>query len=580
MTSAAPQKQSPQEYRFRFYLVLSVFALGFCALLIRAAYIQVIDMEFLREQGDSRTLRTHAIKTYRGIITDRHGVDLAISIPVDSLWLDPQTIINEPNLIGSPAWFQLAHLVGMSELELRQWVQERSNRRFVYLQRHVSPEVANYVRRLSLPGVNLHQESKRYYPTAEVSAQWVGFTGIDDNGLEGVEKSFDAWLQHTTGKEEVIKDRNGRVVAKKGLAQAPQPGKDLVLSMDYRIQNIAYRELKQAVVKFGAVTGTIVMLDIQTGEILAMASQPSYNPNRIIERVPAKIKNRAITDVFEPGSTLKPFTIVSALESGTLSIDSKINTHPGLMRVGGIWVRDDRNHGVLDVAGILKKSSNVGMAKIALEMDTETLLSGIFAAGFGLDSGAGFPGESAGIISHRTHLSDVEKSTFSYGYGISVTALQLARAYMVLGSGGMQKPISLVKVDGEVPGERVISEQTAKQVIAMLEQVVSEKGTGKRAELSGYRVAGKTGTARKAIAGGYGNEYVAFFAGLAPVENPRLAAAIMINNPSGDYYYGGEVAAPVFAEIMRLALRLINAKPDKIARRKPAADADKKVSGV
>ncbi|MEM9101138.1 MAG: penicillin-binding transpeptidase domain-containing protein [Pseudomonadota bacterium] len=563
------QKRESLFYRYRYFLVHFVVFCLFVLVLLRAAQVQVIDFDFLRDQGEARIKRQKVIPAYRGVITDRNGYDLAISIPVQSLWVNPSQLIQSPKIFADSRWHQLAVLLEKSSDELTQWVKARGQRQFVYIERHLAPEVANYIRRLNIPGVNLLGESKRFYPSAEVTAHVIGFTGIEDQGLEGIEKSFDTWLTGEQGLEWVTKDRLGRVIAHDGVAKPMRPGKNLALSLDLKIQTAAYRELKRTVKQFEASSGSMVILDVHTGEVLAMVNQPSFNPNLNASRLPNLTRNRALLDIFEPGSTAKTFTVLSGLEFGDIAPNTIIDTSPGIMRVGGSWVRDGgANYGKLDLAGVLRKSSNIGSSKIALKLTTEQLLAGFYAVGFGLETGVGFPGESQGIFATRTRWSQFERAALSYGYGVAVTALQLARAYSVIANGGYLLPITLLKhpENHGFEKKRVISETNAKAVVAMLEEVVSEEGTGKAARLRGYRVAGKTGTNRIAAEGGYTSNYTAIFAGIAPLESPRLAAVVVIDNPAGDYYHGGETAAPTYARVMRQALRIINAAPDKVEK--------------
>ena len=551
---------------WRFYLILAVCLMMFAGLAVRAAWIQVLDNDFLKNQGDSRTVRYQGIDSHRGIIRDRNGIELATSIPVSSVWVDVTEILKEsakyPDFFETGAWAQLATLVDMTPRELTRWVEKRESRKFVWLKRHIEPSHSSIIRRLKIPGVNLEQESRRYYPTAEVSAHIVGFTDIDERGLEGIERAFDERLQGEEGKRRIIRDRKGNPIQEANILDEAKIGEDLDLSIDIRIQTTAYQRLKAAVQRYGAKAGTAVVLDIDTGEVLAMVNQPSYNPNNVNSRVPNATRNRAITDVFEPGSTVKPLTAVSALSSGKFNAETVIDTSPGLMRVGGRWVRDGINHGPLTVSEVIKKSSNVGVTRMALALEDDEFLSSFYGVGFGTDNATGFPGEVSGHLNVRSNWSAIEKATISYGYGLDVSTLQLAKAYAVLGALGKNRPVSLLKVDGPVISEQVIEPQIARQVLAMMEQVVKTGGTGTKAKVAGYRVSGKTGTARKAIAGGYGNEYFAVFAGVAPVRNPRLAIAVMIDDPKGDEYYGGDVAGPVFAEIMESALRILNIAPD------------------
>ncbi|MBT8448406.1 MAG: peptidoglycan glycosyltransferase FtsI [Gammaproteobacteria bacterium] len=564
-TKQQPQKNHPLAV-WRLYLVMGVVLILFLGLGTRAAWIQVIDNDFLKSQGDSRTVRYQGINGQRGVIRDRNGIELASSIPVYSLWLDPVSIFKEqekyPDLFETPAWVQLASLVEMTGKELTSWVQKRASRRFVWLQRHIEPTHASIIDRLNMPGVSLQQESRRFYPAAEITAHVVGFTDIDERGIEGIERAFDERLRGEDGKRKIIKDRKGNPISAADVLDNALLGEDINLALDIRIQTNAYKRLKMAVKQYRAKAGSAVVLDIDTGEVLAMVNQPSYNPNNPNERIANATRNRAITDVFEPGSTVKPLTAVSALSSNKYKANSIIDTSPGLIRLGGRWVRDGINHGKLSVSQVIEKSSNVGVAKMALSLDDETFLDSFYQVGFGTDNATGFPGETAGHLNVRKNWSAIEKATLSFGYGLDVSTLQLAKAYAIIGGLGKSRPISLLKVDGPVPAEQKIEAHVASQIVKMMEQVVSSEGTGNRARVDGYRVSGKTGTARKAVAGGYGDEYFAVFAGVAPVRNPRIAVVVMIDDPQGEDYYGGEVSAPVFADIMKQTLRTLNIAPD------------------
>jgi cell division protein FtsI (penicillin-binding protein 3) len=545
----------------RLATVLTTVGVAALALLWRAVDLQVFDRDFLQEQGDARHLRQVSIAAHRGVVVDRNGEPLAISTPVDSVWVNPKLFIQ-----ARDRWSELADLLDMSPRAVADLVDSRSGREFVYIRRHIAPERADRIREHHIPGVFLQREYRRYYPTGEVTAHVVGFTDIDDQGIEGVELQYDDWLRGTPGAKRVLKDRLGRTVKDVESLRPPEPGHALRLSIDRRLQYLAYRELKAAVRRHGARSGSAVVLDAKSGEVLAMVNQPSYNPNSLEDRGGARSRNRAVTDVFEPGSTLKPFTIAAALESGKYSPHTRIDTSPGFLRFGTDTVRDHRNYGLIDVAMVLKKSSNVGASLMALSLDPQTHVRLLSAAGFGVTTGSGFPGEAAGILPYRSHWSDIERATLSYGYGVSVTPLQLAHAYTVFANDGLLKPVTFVADGGrDLEPTRVLDARTARQVRAMLEGVVSAGGTGTRAAVPGYRVAGKTGTAHKAGNGGYAaNRYLALFAGMAPASDPRLVMAVVIDEPSVDEYYGGLVAAPVFSRVMAGALRLLNVPPDDL----------------
>jgi cell division protein FtsI (penicillin-binding protein 3) len=518
----------------------------------------VFRKDFLQNQGDARYLRIVPISAHRGMITDRHGEPLAISTPVDSVWVQPADFSE-----AHQAWPKLARLLQLDLAQLQRKVLARKDREFVYLKRHISPQLAEKVMALGIPGVNLQREYQRYYPAGEVMAHVVGFTDVDDQGQEGLELAYNDWLQGVAGSQRVLKDRLGRVVRYVEQIARPEPGKDLVLSLDQRLQYLAYRELKRAVQQHKARSGSVVVLDVQTGEVLAMVNQPAYNPNNRGQFKGGQTRNRAVTDVFEPGSTVKPFTVTAALESGKFRPTSMIDTAPGRFNVGKAVVRDARNYGRISVATVIKKSSNVGASKIALALPDAALWNVFTRVGFGLTTGSGFPGEAGGLLSHARHWRDIEKATLAFGYGLSVTPLQLTRAYSGLAADGIMRPVSFLRVDEPVQGKRVMPARIARLIRPMLEAVIHDGGTGTRARVTGYSVSGKTGTVKKATAGGYSDDrYIAVFAGFAPASRPRLAMVVTINEPRGKEYYGGQVAAPVFARIMAGALRALNIPPD------------------
>ncbi len=547
----------------RFYLLCGVLSVGFVSLMARAVYLQIDKSESLNQQADSRSLRTKGITTYRGDILDRNGVELASSVPVKSVWMDITEVYKKSPLLTEQGWNQLAVVAQKTPKQFKQWIAKRKKRQFVWVARHLDPQMASLVAGLGLPGVFLQDESRRYYPSAEITAHLVGFTNVDDKGQEGLEKSYDEWLTGKPGAEKVVMDLQRRVIEQRNVITEAKTGQELQLSIDSRIQAIAYKALKTAVLKHKAKAGALVMIDIETSEVLALVSQPSYNPNRFDLRLPELTRNRAFTDSFEPGSTAKPFTVASALEAGVVNSATKINTAPGRIKIGRKVIPDGKNHGLLDVAGILQKSSNVGVTKLAMMMQDRDFLKSFYSVGFGVGTASGFPGESPGIFNIRPNWSQVEKATLAYGYGFTVTPIQLAQAYAILGSHGIKRPLSLVKLEQSPNGERVLDEGVASEVVSMMETVVNEGGTGQKASVKGYRIAGKTGTARKAIAGGYGDEYTVFFAGIAPVSNPKVAMVVFVDEPGSEDYYGGQVAAPVFAKVASDTLRLLNVKPDQ-----------------
>ena len=545
----------------------------------RILYLQVLEADFLSAQGDDRHLRAVQISAHRGSITDRHGEPLAVSTPVDSIWANPQELRTAMERLG-----ELARVLELDEDWLARRITSSLDREFVYLRRQLRPDHAVQVLQLGIPGVATLREYRRYYPAGEVAGHLLGFTNIDDIGQEGLEYEFDYWLRGESGSKRVLQDRLGRVIEDVELLSAPRPGKVLRASLDLRLQYLAYRELKQAITQNGALSGSVVVLDAQTGEVLAMANQPSYNPNNRAQLAASRYRNRAATDIFEPGSSFKPFVIAAALESGRYAPDSIVDTSPGFLRVNGnVITQDNNNLGEVDVTTILAKSSNVGVAKIALDLDHRDLWAALSRFGIGRLTDSGFPGESAGVLNDPQHWRPVGQATLAYGYGLSVTPLQLAQAYAVIAAGGVRRPISLIAVD-EIPvGEQVISSNTAEALNGMLEAVVSPVGTGNRAAIANFRVAGKTGTAWKSSVGGYSKDrYLAVFGGFAPVTDPKLVAVVVIDEPRGEEYYGGDVAAPVFSRILSGALRLLAVPPDALAEppvtivaRNPAIEVDR-----
>ncbi|GIU33240.1 peptidoglycan glycosyltransferase FtsI [Shewanella schlegeliana] len=561
MSKQAKRKQKPQLIQWRLYVVVAFVCLMFTSLVGRAAYIQIIEPEKLRHESDMRTLRTTSREVQRGLITDRNGEMLAVSVPVKAVYADPKVVHDKNGFADMRRWQALADVLHEPKDEILERVQSNPRKRFTYLKRQVTPAVADYIKQLKLPGVYLKSESRRYYPTGEISAQLVGITNIDDKGIEGIENTYNDWLTGTPTKQKVRKSRDGHVVERLDMVQEGESPNDLVLSIDQRIQQLAYRELKKATEINQATSGSIVVLDVHTGEVLAMANTPSYNPNSREGLQSYRMRNRALTDSYEPGSTIKPFVVAAALEAGTIKADQIIKTNPGRMRIGGKIVRDGRNYGDLSLSGILVHSSNVGMTKIALSMPVQELLGAYQTMGLGNYSGINLEGESAGLIHDRRRWSEFERATLSFGYGLMATPLQLARMYSILGNKGVLYPVSILKLKQEPQGTQVLSPEVAQGVMEMLVGVTEKGGTARKAHIEGYPVAGKTGTARKAVAGGYGEDYVALFAGVAPVHNPKLAIAVVVNEPKGDRYYGGDVAAPVFASVMSGALQMLNVEP-------------------
>ncbi|EPR7134730.1 penicillin-binding transpeptidase domain-containing protein [Vibrio vulnificus] len=549
---------------WRFHLVLGFVFLAFAALVVRLAFIQVIEPDNLIREGDLRSIRVKALPSARGIISDRNGEPLAVSVPVEAVWADPVTIFKEKALDNKQRWYALADVLGLQREELIERIERNESRRFIYLQRQVSPAMANYIRELKIPGVGLKSESRRYYPAGEVSAHLVGVTGIDGHGLEGVERSYDNWLTGEAGKQTIRKDRYGRVVENIAYEDR-QEGKSLELTIDQRLQAIAYRAIKQAVADHRATSGSAVMLDVKTGAVLAMVNAPSYNPNNRSDWQSYKMRNRIITDSLEPGSTVKPFVILAALENGVATKDTVIDTGNGILQVGGSRVRDTSKVGKADLTEILKKSSNIGVTKLSMEMPVEAILGMYNSVGLGEPSGLNLVGEVTGIFPTRSRWSPIERATLSFGYGLSITPIQLAHAYATLGNEGMYEPIHIIKSNDRDMAKQVVSKQHAREVLNMLETVTQKGGSARRAAVPGYRVGAKTGTSRKATAGGYSDEYITYTAGIAPVSDPRIALVVVVNEPQGDDYYGGSVASPVFSEIMKGALQILNVAPDENA---------------
>lgn len=561
MKSSASRTQKATKtlsvHKGRYRLLLVFWAACALALALRAVQLQVFQFQFLDHEGDRRNLRIEPLAAHRGIITDRNGQPLAVSTPVITLWGNPQELMP-----ARDQWDKLAGNSVLSLAELKQELLPRQQREFIYLERRLPPAKAEKVLALDIPGIYPLTEYRRYYPAGGVTSQLVGLIGADGSGLEGVELSLNERLQGVSGKQKVLRGRSGRVVQVLDVLKAAEPGQDVALSIDLRIQYAAYQALTWSVRKFDARSGSVVVLDVKTGEILAMVNQPTYNPNDRASLKPSHMRNRAVTDVFEPGSTMKPFTVAAALESGLVTPTSMVNTSPGYLRVDGFTIRDHRNYGLIDVTTILTKSSNVGASKLALSLNPHDLPRFFSLFGFGRDTGINFPGTSNGDLPLRNYWTDAERAALAYGYGLSVTALQLAHAYAVLANDGVMVPLSLLKVEQAPEGRRIISARVAHQVVRMLETVVTDRGTASRARVPGYQVAGKTGTAHKAARGGYAeSQYVGVFAGMAPVPDPRYVAVVMINAPEGKSYYGGLVAAPVFSDVMATVMRVMGVDP-------------------
>ncbi|HUE94479.1 penicillin-binding protein 2 [Pseudomonas sp.] len=551
-------------YPWRFRLVLLLLALMVGAIAWRIVDLQVFDQSFLQAHGDARSVRHIPIPAHRGLITDRNGEPLAVSTPVTTLWANGKELQN-----GKAQWPALAAALGQESKAFSTRLQANAEREFMYLVRGLTPEQGQRILDLKVPGVYGIEEFRRFYPAGEVAAHVVGFTDIDDRGREGMELAFEDWLAGVPGKRQVLKDRRGRLIKDVQVAQNAKAGRTLALSIDLRLQYLAHRELRNAVTEFGAKAGSLVLLDVQTGEVLAMVNQPTYNPNNRRSLQPAAMRNRAMIDVFEPGSTVKPFSIAAALGSGRWTPEMTVDTAPGSLRIGRYTIRDVSRGGVLNLTEILMKSSNVGISKIAFDIGAEPIYAVMQQVGLGQDTGLSFPGERVGNLPNHRVWKQAETATLAYGYGLSVTAVQLAHAYAVLANEGGNVPLSMVRLDRQPVSTQVIDQQIAKTVLGMLQAVVEEPGGGgARAKVPGYHVGGKSGTARKASTGSKGyvdKAYRAFFAGVAPIDNPRIAAVIMIDEPrEGGGYYGGLVSAPVFGKVMAGALRLMNVAPDNL----------------
>jgi cell division protein FtsI (penicillin-binding protein 3) len=550
--SAGPTRIAPVS---RLYGFLLIFLLCSIALVARAVNLQIVDTEFLQDQGEARYLREVTVPTRRGNILDRNGEPLAVSTPVDSVWVNPQELLQTPDHIAP-----LAAVLGVEADEIERRLTQRANREFVWLRRRLHPDVAAEIETLALHGIYLQKEYRRFYPAGEVTSHVIGFTNIDDVGQEGLELAYNDWLSGKPGLKRVIRDRLGRTVEHVELVRESVPGRDLSLTLDRRLQYLAYRELKRTVLKHGARSGSVVLLDVKSGEVLAMVNQPSYNPNDS-DIDSEGLRNRAITDVFEPGSVMKPFAVASALETGRWTPTTPIDTTPGRINIGRHTISDHHNYGPIDVTRLITKSSNVAATKIALDLEPEHMWGTYNRFGFGEVTGSGFPGESAGVLRNHRRWRRVEQATLSYGYGISVTALQLAEAFAALADEGRLRRPSLV-MGATNPPTSVLDPVIARQVADMLETVTGPEGTGKSARVKNYRVSGKTGTSRKASAAGYASRYIASFAGFAPASDPRLVAVVIVNDPSKGEYYGGLVAGPLFSTVMDGALRLLNVPPD------------------
>lgn len=542
----------------------SLILLVVCGLIARMLDLAVIERPFLQQQGDARALRLMNIPAFRGMITDRNGYPLAISTSMYSVWINPKEFSFDRRTIKS-----LANLLAMPVVQANAILDryKNKNREFAYVKREISPELAKKIKYANINGVYLQQDYKRFYPEAEVAAHVIGFTNIDDRGQEGLELAYDNWLTGSSGKKMVVKDRLGHVINEVQTVQKQTPGNDLVLSINRRIQYIAYRALMEGVKKNSATSGSAVVMDTKTGEILAMVNQPSFNPNKLPKEKSA-LRNRAVTDMFEPGSTIKSFSMAVALSSKLYQPDSVIDTRPGWMQVEHHTVRDEHAKGPLTLTQVLQLSSDVGTSKVILSLPPNRLWTLLHQMGFGASTGISFPGEQPGWLVQRTPWHPFALATLSFGYGLSVNTLQLAHAYATIANDGVKVPVSLLKVDNSPVGERILDSHVTQELTQMLQTVVAKKGTGEQARVPGYQVAGKTGTALVAGAHGYeSHQYVASFVGFAPASHPRLVVAVVVHDPQGKgvKHQGGYVAAPIFREIMESALRILNVAPDDAA---------------
>ena len=529
---------------------------GLTGLLGRGVYLQGIHDDFLQKKGDARYSRVIEVSAHRGMISDRNGEPLAVSTPVESVWASPSDVEADRKQVK-----KLAQILGMDAEALKDRLSDTS-RDFVYLKRQLPPDQVEKVVGLNIPGVMLQREYRRYYPAGEEAAQILGFTGQDDNGQEGLELALQEQLAGKPGSQRVIKDRRGRIVEDAGSLQASKPGSDVLVSLDSKVQYLAYRELENAVRQHRAKSGAIVVLDARSGEVLALANYPGYNPNSRNNASNKAMRNRAITDLFEPGSTMKPFTVAIAIEAGKMRPNTLVNTEHGVFTVNNRKIHDQHPAAMMTVSQIIQRSSNIGSAKVALSLKSEMLWQGLSDSGFGVQTGSNFPGEASGKLREPKTWRPIEQATMSYGHGISVSLLQLARAYTIFASDGELKPVSFLKLDTPATGKKVFSDRTARALRNMLETVVQPGGTAPLAQVPGYRVAGKTGTAHKLEDGRYVDRYVASFVGFAPVSNPRLVVAVMIDEPDNGEYYGGSVAAPVFSKVTGEALHMLNVPND------------------
>lgn len=548
--------------RWRMYFIASILLLAGIGLAVRMFQLAVLERGFLTKQSNARIMRTVNIPAHRGMIEDRNGVPLAVSAPMASVWANPKMFHASQRQDAD-----LAALLKIPSEKLIKKIKANSNKEFIYLKRGLTPEQANRVRALDISGVFFERDYRRFYPQGAAMSQVLGFTNIDDQGQEGLELEYNSWLAGSPGNKQVLKDRLGHIIADVDVLQQPVEGKPLVLSIDSRIQYLAYETLENTVQEFNAGSGSVVVLNVKTGEILAMANVPSYNPNVRNKHVGPSYRNRAVTDVFEPGSTMKAFSIANALDSGKYTPETIIDTRPGWMMVDGNTIQDDADYGVISVTQVLQKSSNVGVAKMTLSLPPTSLWDLLNRVGFGERTQSGFPGEATGVLLQRRIWRPTDLATMSFGYGISVTALQLAHAYAIIADDGKKLPVTFIKLDQIPTGPQVLNKKIAKEMITMLTSVLKTEGSGWRARVPGYTVAGKTGTAYIAGPNGYyKNRYTASFVGIAPVSNPQVVVAVVVHDVRGRRHFGGQVAAPAFATIMAGALRYLDVPPDDMSQ--------------
>ncbi|SFN17845.1 peptidoglycan synthetase FtsI [Izhakiella capsodis] len=567
MRAANALKKKKQELHasfvsWRFALLCGGVLLALGGLLARLAWLQVINPGELVRAGDMRSLRVQAVPAARGMISDRAGRPLAVSVPVNAVWADPKELNDQGGVSIDNRWRALSDALSIPLDQISARINVNPKGRFVYLARQVNPDIGAYVKKLTLPGIHLREESRRYYPAGQVTSHLIGFTNIDGQGIEGVEKSFDKWLTGQPGERTVRKDRFGHVIEDISSVDS-QAAHNLVLSIDERLQALVYRELNNAVSFNKAESGTAVLVDVNTGEVLAMANSPAYNPNNLSNTPKDVMRNRAITDIFEPGSTVKPMVVMTALQRGVVRENSVLNTEP--YTINGHPIKDVARYNELTLTGVLQKSSNVGVSRLALAMPSSALVDTYSRFGLGKTTNLGLVGESSGLYPQKQRWSDIERATFSFGYGLMVTPLQLARVYATIGSFGVYRPLSITKVDPPVAGQRIFPEDLVKTVVHMMESVALPGGGGVKAAIKGYRIAIKTGTAKKVGPDGhYINKYIAYTAGVAPASKPRFALVVVINDPQAGKYYGGAVSAPVFGAIMGGVLRTMNIEPDAL----------------